>query len=182
VRRKAAKRTEEWYQNGAGPLLIPARKKRSIEKPPLPLPASTDEASGNTAFSEISEGLPPPVAAPPSTDTVNASTRCRSPRQTQTQLPPIETSEAQLDGDHDKLAFVPYALRSPDTSYKEREDVLKDIISSGKKVPRGQVRIYTKKKKAQTLYSKDQLDTRGDDQKKLGKVYLASGMSVHGYV
>jgi hypothetical protein len=32
---------------------------------------------------------------------VNASTRCQSPRQTQIQLPPIETSEAQPDDDAD---------------------------------------------------------------------------------
>jgi hypothetical protein len=72
VRRKAAKRSEEWYQNGAGPLLIPARKKRRIEEPPLPLPASTDEASSNNALAESSEGLPPAAATPPSTDTVDA--------------------------------------------------------------------------------------------------------------
>jgi hypothetical protein len=102
VRRKAAKRSEEWYQNGSGPLLIPARKKRRIEEPPQTLPASTDEASSNiTVFAESSEGLPPPASTPPSTDTVNASTRCQSSRNTQTQLKPIEKSEAQLDGDDD---------------------------------------------------------------------------------
>jgi hypothetical protein len=73
LRRKAARRSEEWYQNGAGPLLIPARKKRRIEEPPLPLPASTDEASSNiTVLAESSEGLPPAASTPPSTDTVDA--------------------------------------------------------------------------------------------------------------
>jgi hypothetical protein len=81
---------------------IPARKKRRLEDPSLPLLTSTDEAASNTdtASAEITEGLsPPPAAMPPSADTVNASSRCQSSRQSQ--LPPIETSETQLDGDDD---------------------------------------------------------------------------------
>jgi hypothetical protein len=61
VRRKAAKRSEKWYQNGAGPLLIPARKKRRIEEPPLPLPASTDVASSNDNVQAVSAAELPAV-------------------------------------------------------------------------------------------------------------------------
>jgi hypothetical protein len=58
VRRKAAKRSERWYQNIAALLLpstqaevIPARKKARLEEP---LPAATDQADRETAFPEIS--------------------------------------------------------------------------------------------------------------------------------
>jgi hypothetical protein len=95
VRRKVAKRSEKWYQNGAGPLLIPARKKRRIEDPPLPLPTSTDEAASNTASADLPEGLPPPATPPPCTATVNVSSRLQSRRQAQ--IPLIETSERQPD-------------------------------------------------------------------------------------
>jgi hypothetical protein len=124
VRRKVAKRSEEWYnkpppQNSTIAVSpspspsphaedIPARKKRRTEEPLLPLvPAiSTDEAStaySNTASAKISECPSPPVMPPSSTDTANASTRHQSPRetQTQTQPPPIETSEDQVDGNDD---------------------------------------------------------------------------------
>jgi hypothetical protein len=114
ARRKAAKRSERWYnetppQHITVPLSplphaveLRARRKRRLEDPPLPLLTSTDEAASNTASAEFSEGLsPPPTAMPPSTDTVNASTRCQSPGQTQP--PQIKTSEAQLDGDDDDV-------------------------------------------------------------------------------
>jgi hypothetical protein len=98
VRRKAAKRSERWYQNSAAPLLIPARKRRRLEEPLLPPPTSTDEGASNTAPAEIAEGPPPPTTAR-STDTVDASTRCQSPRETETQLQRTETSEEQVDDD-----------------------------------------------------------------------------------
>jgi hypothetical protein len=98
VRRKAAKRSERWYQNSAAPLLIPARKRRRLEEPLLPPPTSTDEGASNTASAELSEGPPPPTTAP-STDTVDASTRCQSPRETETQLQRTETSVEQVDDD-----------------------------------------------------------------------------------
>jgi hypothetical protein len=101
VHRKAAKRSEKWYQNGAGPLLIPARKRRRLEDPPLSSPTSTDEAAKNTAPPDISGGLPTPATPPPSTATVNVSTRRKSRRQTE--LLSIETSEAQLDGDYNDV-------------------------------------------------------------------------------
>ena len=101
MRRKTAKRSEKWYNESPPQHItvvlspsphaeeIPARKKRRLEDPPLPLATSTDEAASSTASADFPEGLPPSTSSP-STDTVNASTRCQSLRQTQTQLPPIE--------------------------------------------------------------------------------------------
>jgi hypothetical protein len=70
---------------------IPARKKPRVEEP---LPATTDEAARKTALLDLSAGLPTPDT-PPSTDTVNASTRRQSRHQIQ--LPPMEPSETQLN-------------------------------------------------------------------------------------
>jgi hypothetical protein len=73
VRRKAAKRSERWYQNLSAPLSIPARKKPRVEEP-LPT-TTTDEAARKTISPDIPVGLPPPVAdnddanAEPVTDT-----------------------------------------------------------------------------------------------------------------
>jgi hypothetical protein len=110
VHRKAAKRTDPLFiapppppQNIAVPFSpspqaeeFPARKKPRIEEP-LP-PTSTDEAGRKIAAPDISVGLPTP-ATPPSTDAMDTWTRRRSRRQIE--LPPIETSEAQLDNDAD---------------------------------------------------------------------------------
>jgi hypothetical protein len=63
VRRKAAKRSERWYQTTAAPLFTPARKKprrdRELELEE-PLPTTTDKAARKTAASpESSVGLLP---------------------------------------------------------------------------------------------------------------------------
>jgi hypothetical protein len=90
VRRKAAKRSEKWYnetppQKIAVPVAlsplpqveeIPARKKPRVEEP-LPT-TSRDEAGRKTASPHISKGLPTPASPSPT-----GSTRCQSPRQTQ---------------------------------------------------------------------------------------------------
>jgi hypothetical protein len=106
VRRKVAKRTDPLYivppppQNIAAPLPpsptpqveeIPARLKPRVEEP---LPTTKDESARRTAAPDLSEGLPSPDT-PLSAATVDVSTHLRSRRQTQ--LPPIETSEAELD-------------------------------------------------------------------------------------
>jgi hypothetical protein len=62
VRRKAAKRSESWYQNLAVPLSIPARKKPRIAEP-LPT-TTTDEAARITASTDVSVGIPPPNPDP----------------------------------------------------------------------------------------------------------------------
>jgi hypothetical protein len=95
-------------QNIAAPLspssqaeAIPARKKPRRKEP---LPTTADKGARKIAATPaISIGLPTP-ATPPSTDTVNASTRRRSRRQTE--LSPIERSEAQLNGDDDDAEAV----------------------------------------------------------------------------
>jgi hypothetical protein len=178
VRRKAAKRSEEWYRNGAGPLLIPARKKRRIEEPPLPLPAATDEV-------EISECLPSPAATPPSTDTVHELTQSPS----QTQLKPIEMRETQLDGDDDERVFVPGALHdapemlaSPNTSYEEREKELRDNLSSGKKVVKRIISDLSSKKHGVKVRSLEQKTIRKEKDKITAKAYGAAGMTTAGYV
>jgi hypothetical protein len=62
VHRKAAKRSERWYQNTAAtPLSLPVRKKPRLEEPILPPSTTTDEAAGKATSPEISEGLSPPV-------------------------------------------------------------------------------------------------------------------------
>jgi hypothetical protein len=106
VRRKVAKRTNPLYiapppQSIAVPLSpspqaeeIPVTQEPRVEEP-LPT-TSTDEAGRNIASPDISVGLPTP-ATHPSTDAVNTWTRRRSRRQIE--LPPTETSEAQLDDD-----------------------------------------------------------------------------------
>jgi hypothetical protein len=90
VRRKAAKRSEKWYntlppQKITVPLSassphaedVPARKRRRLEDPAPPLPtSSTDEATNNTASANLPEGLPPSATSP----STYASTRCQSPR------------------------------------------------------------------------------------------------------
>ncbi len=59
VRRKAAKRSESWYQNIVATLSTPARKKPRLEEPLLLLPTTTDEAAGKAASPDTSVGLPP---------------------------------------------------------------------------------------------------------------------------
>jgi hypothetical protein len=198
VRRKAAKRSEEWYRNGAGPLLIPARKKRRIEEPLLPLPAATDEV-------EISEGLASPAATlalrryiilrqnefgvtvldeytPPFNDLT------QSPRQTQTQLKPIELREAQLNGDDDEWVFVPGALNdapemlaSPNSSHEEREKELRDMLSGdSRKVNRRQLQIS--KKKSKRPYSPEEKERRRLSQRDTAFAYVAAGMNRYGYI
>jgi hypothetical protein len=78
---------------------IPARKKPRVEEQER-LPTTTDEAAKKTASPDDSAGLPT-SATPPSTPPVNALTRLQSRRQAQIQLPPIETSESERDGDDD---------------------------------------------------------------------------------
>jgi hypothetical protein len=90
VRRKAAKRSEKWYQETAAPLPTPSRKKRRLEEPLLPLRRSS---LGLIATGSTGASVPPPNA------TLVALTLHRSPRKAKTQLSPIDTSEAQLDGD-----------------------------------------------------------------------------------
>jgi hypothetical protein len=72
VRRKAAKRSERWYQITATPLPpspqggdIPARKKPRLDEP---IPTATDEVAKKTASPESSVGL-----LPPTTDTDDAN-------------------------------------------------------------------------------------------------------------
>jgi hypothetical protein len=67
VRRKAAKRSERWYQTTSVPLppspqaeVIPAWKKRRLDEP---LPTARDGADRETASSEDLVGSPPPPAA-----------------------------------------------------------------------------------------------------------------------
>jgi hypothetical protein len=88
VPRKAAKRSERWYQ----PFFTPARKKPRIKEEPL-LPPRRSSRRVN-AISRTSTAPPPP---PPNASVIAASTFRRSPRQTK--LPRTETSEAQLDDD-----------------------------------------------------------------------------------
>jgi hypothetical protein len=109
VRRKAAKRTDPLYlapppRNIAAPLSlspppqaedIPVTQESRVE---VPLPTITDEAARKTASPDISEGLPTPDT-PLSAATVDISTR--GPSRRLTQLPPTETSKAQLDDDDD---------------------------------------------------------------------------------
>jgi hypothetical protein len=59
VRRKAAKRSERWYQNVSALLSTPARKKPRLDEH---LPTATDEATGKIASPDVSAGLPPPAA------------------------------------------------------------------------------------------------------------------------
>jgi hypothetical protein len=93
VRRKAAKRSEKWYEKSAAPLPTPSRKKRRLEEPLLPL-----RRSSHGLIMASSTG----ASVPPSNATDVASTRRQSACQTKTQLSPIETSKAQqLDGDDD---------------------------------------------------------------------------------
>jgi hypothetical protein len=61
VRRKAAKRSESWYQTTSAPLPLPSRKKPRLEEPLLPPSTTTDEASRKTGSPDMSVGLPPPV-------------------------------------------------------------------------------------------------------------------------
>jgi hypothetical protein len=96
VRRKAAKRSERWYQNTAAPLSLPARKKPRLEESPSTdtVAASTLRQSSRCVNTPSSASAPAP--APP-TDTANAPTLRRSSRQIQ--LLPTETSEEELDDD-----------------------------------------------------------------------------------
>jgi hypothetical protein len=102
--RKTAKRTFPWDLKAEEiQLALPPPQDEDIrmtKKPRLQesLHASTDGAARKTPSSDISVGLPYPDT-PPSNDTVDASTLRRSQRQTQ--LPPIETSEEELDYDDD---------------------------------------------------------------------------------
>jgi hypothetical protein len=106
VRRKAAKRSEKWYQEDATPLPTRARKKRRLEEPLLPLRRSSRRIN---TISSTCTATPDPSAA------VNASTRRESPRQTQTQtqvqLPPIETIEAKVNAGY-------FATAKPGTSWE----------------------------------------------------------------
>jgi hypothetical protein len=68
VRRKAAKRSESWYQNIAAPLSTSARKKPRLEEHLLPLPSTADEAGAKATSPESSEGL-----SSPATDTDDAN-------------------------------------------------------------------------------------------------------------
>jgi hypothetical protein len=91
VRRKAAKRSERWYQNISTPLPpslqkaeeIPARKKPRLLDAPLPATTTTtattatatttDEADRNSAPPDISVGLLPPPLPPPAFDNDDAN-------------------------------------------------------------------------------------------------------------
>jgi hypothetical protein len=77
------------------------KKKPRLEKP---LPTTTAGAARKTASPDVVVGLAPPATLP-STDTVDASTLRRSYRprrsRSQTQLPPIDTSEEELDDGDD---------------------------------------------------------------------------------
>jgi hypothetical protein len=107
VPRKVAKRSERWYiappppPNIAAPLPppttpqveeIPAIQEPRVEEP---LPTTTDETARKTPSLDISADLPTLATPPPSAATVDVSTRLRSRRQTQ--LPPTETSEVEVD-------------------------------------------------------------------------------------
>jgi hypothetical protein len=122
VRRKAAKRTDPLYIAPSPPPNIavalspspqaeeiPARKKPRVEEL---LPTTTDEAAGGIAAPDISEGLPSPDT-PPSTATVDVSTRRQTRRQTQLTL--TETREAELDDSADWSGPVPYPTANVNT-------------------------------------------------------------------
>jgi hypothetical protein len=59
VCRKAAKRSESWYQTTSEPLLTPARKKPRLEEP---LPTTADEVDRETPAPDVPAGIPPPDA------------------------------------------------------------------------------------------------------------------------
>jgi hypothetical protein len=92
VRRKAAKRSEKWYQKTTTPVSIPSRKKRRLEDPLLPLRRSSRRLIATSSID---------ASTPPSDATVVASTSRQRTCQTKTQLSPVETIEAQLDGGGD---------------------------------------------------------------------------------
>jgi hypothetical protein len=139
VRRKVAKRTDFLYiappppPNIAVPLPpspqaeaeeIPARKKPRYGEP---LPTVRDDAARKTAFPDLLVDLPTPDT-PPSAATVDVSTLRRSRRQTQ--LPPIEMREAELDDsdafddadyvDDDLSGPVPPRFTAVNTSTRRR--------------------------------------------------------------
>jgi hypothetical protein len=72
MRRKAAKRSESWYQDTVAPLFTPARKKQRLDEPLLPPPLTTDEAASKAASLDSSVGLPPPPTVTSDDDDSNA--------------------------------------------------------------------------------------------------------------
>jgi hypothetical protein len=76
VRRKAAKRSERWYQNTAAQLSVPARKKPRLEERPCTdtVAASTLHRSSHHVNTTNSTSTTSTSAPAPPTDTANAST------------------------------------------------------------------------------------------------------------
>jgi hypothetical protein len=68
------------------------------------------------------------------------------------------------------------------TTFKEREDVLKDLLSSGKKVTRRRLRNPSIKKYTKRPYSAEQQLIRRESKKNTAKAYSAAGMTVEGYI
>jgi hypothetical protein len=115
VPRKAAKRSERWYQ----PFFTPARKKPRIkEESPLPPRRSSRRVNAISRTGTFTAAAPPP----PNASVVAASTFRRSPRQAK--LPQTETSEAQLDGNED--ADLSDLDRSLIAAWEERFSELAD--------------------------------------------------------
>jgi hypothetical protein len=112
VRRKAAKRSEKWYQK-------PAKKKQPVEEPLLPLRRSP---RGVTTTSITGASAPPPNAT-----VVVASTLRRSLRKTQ--LPRTETSKAQLDGNDDDSDPPPSTTVNTSTEWNSRGAAWEDSLS-----------------------------------------------------
>jgi hypothetical protein len=108
VRRKAAKRSEKWYQEEAAPLPSRARKKRRLEEPHLPLRRSSRRE--NTISSKA-------------TPDASAARQTEAQTQAQTQLPPIETIEAELNADYDATAHLE---KIPRTSWEDCLSALAD--------------------------------------------------------
>jgi hypothetical protein len=130
VCRRAAKRTDPLYlapppppQNIAAPLPLPPSPTPQAEeiKPRVeePLPPTTDEADRMTASPDLPVDLPIPDTPPPS-----RRSRC------QIQLPPTETSEAELDDtagdfdddddDDDDDDYIPPPTVNVNTSIRRR--------------------------------------------------------------
>jgi hypothetical protein len=88
VRRKAAKRSERWYQTTSAPFpqniaaalplspqakaeAIPARKKPRLEEPLLPATPTTEDADRETPAPDVSGGLGPPTPPTATNDDAN---------------------------------------------------------------------------------------------------------------
>jgi hypothetical protein len=124
VRRRAAKRSERWYQNTAAPLPIPTRKKPRLEEP---LPTMADEAARKTASLESSEGLPLPTADN-CNDDVNTdlatvtqpnSTGCWTPEEDAELTSAVANTHKKKHGKEHKIDWVSVATLVPRRTKKQ---------------------------------------------------------------